>query len=175
VSGGTLWLLLVGGSVLLTLLPWLPPLRKAPAARSTSTLQRLLALLRRLPVRRHYHGEAHGRARVRAGSTGRSRHVHELRICVGACPTATPFRRASDLSAGIELPDRSVAGLRDEVVAAAARLTGEAKVIVFVAATTRIPWRLRIPRPPSSPCLAPGCCRHRSSISCCRGATRTEC
>jgi quinol-cytochrome oxidoreductase complex cytochrome b subunit len=33
VPGGTLWLLLVGGSVLLALLPWLPPLRKAPAAR----------------------------------------------------------------------------------------------------------------------------------------------
>ena len=44
-------------------------------------------------------------------------------ICVGACPTATPFRRAGDrCRPGIELPDRTVAGLRDEVVAAAAKL-----------------------------------------------------
>ena len=52
-------------------------------------------------------------------------------ICVGACPTATPFRSAGELSAGIELPERSVAALREEVVAAAAKLTGAARVVVF--------------------------------------------
>jgi ferredoxin/coenzyme F420-reducing hydrogenase delta subunit len=36
-------------------------------------------------------------------------------ICTGACPTATPFRRRTDLIPGIELPDRTIAALRDEM------------------------------------------------------------
>jgi len=52
-------------------------------------------------------------------------------ICAGACPTSTPFRRASDLVPGIDLPDRSLRALRDEVDAVAAGLSGAAKVIVF--------------------------------------------
>jgi len=38
-------------------------------------------------------------------------------ICVGSCPTATPFRSRSDLVPGIDLPDRSAATLRDEIIA----------------------------------------------------------
>jgi len=132
VRGGTLWLLLVGGSVLLTLLPWLPPLRKAPAARvdldNCNGCSRCFAdcPFGAITMVRRTDGLAFEQeALVDPGM------CMSCGICVGACPTATPFRRASDLSAGIELPDRSVAGLRDEVVAAAAKLTGEAKVIVF--------------------------------------------
>jgi quinol-cytochrome oxidoreductase complex cytochrome b subunit/coenzyme F420-reducing hydrogenase delta subunit len=52
-------------------------------------------------------------------------------ICAGACPTATPFRRASALVAGIDLPDRSVALLRDETEQAAAALRGDGRILVF--------------------------------------------
>ena len=52
-------------------------------------------------------------------------------ICVGACPTATPFRRAGDLSAGIELPDRSVAGACATKSRPRRALAGDARVIVF--------------------------------------------
>lgn len=51
-------------------------------------------------------------------------------ICVGACPTATPFRRSGPLTAGIELPGREMAGLREEIVAATARLGGATRVLV---------------------------------------------
>ncbi len=51
-------------------------------------------------------------------------------ICVGSCPTATPFRTSGSLVPGIDLPDRSAATLREEIVA-----LGESKssphVIVF--------------------------------------------
>ncbi len=36
-------------------------------------------------------------------------------ICAGACPTSTPFRRAQDLSPGIELPDDRLADLRARI------------------------------------------------------------
>ncbi len=53
-------------------------------------------------------------------------------ICAGACPTATPFRRASALVAGIELPDLTVASLRERCERVAAGLAGaEARVLVI--------------------------------------------
>jgi coenzyme F420-reducing hydrogenase delta subunit len=52
-------------------------------------------------------------------------------ICAGACPTSTPFRRASDLVPGIDLPDRPLADLRDRLEAATARLNGHARIVVF--------------------------------------------
>ncbi|MBM3526360.1 MAG: hydrogenase iron-sulfur subunit [Alphaproteobacteria bacterium] len=52
-------------------------------------------------------------------------------ICVGSCPTSMPFRTAAVLSPGIDLPDHSMAMLRDTVHAASAKLAGDARVIVF--------------------------------------------
>ncbi|MCC7320426.1 MAG: cytochrome b N-terminal domain-containing protein [Rubellimicrobium sp.] len=45
-------------------------------------------------------------------------------ICMGSCPSSTPFRRSGDLITGIDLPDRPLAGLRAEVIEGAAALTG---------------------------------------------------
>jgi len=50
-------------------------------------------------------------------------------ICVGACPTAMPFRRLSALVPGIDLPDRTAAELRAQTEAAT--LSGAGRVIVF--------------------------------------------
>jgi Fe-S-cluster-containing hydrogenase component 2 len=52
-------------------------------------------------------------------------------ICAGACPTSTPFRRMSDLVPGIDLPDRTIASLRDQLEVAAARLKGTQRIVVF--------------------------------------------
>ncbi|MGB5103966.1 MAG: 4Fe-4S binding protein [Steroidobacteraceae bacterium] len=132
VGGGTLWLALVGGSVLLALLPWLPPLKKAPPAR--------VDLANCNGCARCFADCPFGAITMVTRTDGLKYEQEALvdpdmcmscGICVGACPTATPFRRAGTLSAGIELPDRSVAGLRDEVVAAAAGLAGGPKVLVF--------------------------------------------
>ncbi len=131
-GGRELWAVLIGGSVLLTMLPWLPPLRKAPPARvDLANCNGCARCFADCPfgaitmVRRSDGLKFEQEAQVTADM------CMSCGICVGACPTATPFRRASDLSAGIELPARSVAGLRDEVVAAAAKLTSGPKVVVF--------------------------------------------
>jgi ferredoxin/coenzyme F420-reducing hydrogenase delta subunit len=131
VDGNVLWLALVGFSVLLALLPWLPPLRKPPPARvdleNCNGCARCFA-------------DCPFGAITMVHRTDGLPYQHEAQvdadmcmscgICVGACPTATPFRRAGVLSAGIELPDRSVANLREEVSAAAARLTGSPRIVV---------------------------------------------
>lgn len=52
-------------------------------------------------------------------------------ICMGACPSSTPFRRSSDLITGIDLPDRPLAALRAEVIAAASALNGPGRVLTL--------------------------------------------
>jgi ferredoxin/coenzyme F420-reducing hydrogenase delta subunit len=131
VDGATLWLVLVCGSLLLAALPWLPRLRKPEPA--------LVDLANCNGCARCFADCPFGAINMVQRSDGLA-FEQEARvdpalcmgcgICVGACPTATPFRRAGDLSAGVELPDRRIAGLRDEVVAAAACLTGSARVLV---------------------------------------------
>ena len=132
VGGRTLWAILVGGSVFMTALAWLPPLRKAPPAR--------VDLANCNGCARCFADCPFGAINM-IGRTDGLKYEQEAQvvaemcmscgICVGACPTATPFRSASELSAGIELPDRSVAALREEVVAAAAKLTGDSRIVVF--------------------------------------------
>ncbi|NJD33048.1 MAG: hydrogenase iron-sulfur subunit [Gammaproteobacteria bacterium] len=131
-GGGSLWLVLAGGSLLLSLLPWLPPLRKPPPARvdlaNCNGCSRCFAdcPFGAITMVQRTDGLAFEQeAKVDADQ------CMSCGICVGACPTATPFRRAGALSAGIELPDRSVAGLRDELIAATAKLSGPARVLVI--------------------------------------------
>lgn len=45
-------------------------------------------------------------------------------ICMGSCPSSTPFRRSGPLVTGIDLPDRPLAEVRAEVIEAAAALAG---------------------------------------------------
>jgi len=52
-------------------------------------------------------------------------------LCAGSCPTSMPFRRLSDLSPGIDMPDRTIAALREETEAAATGLAGPDRIIVF--------------------------------------------
>lgn len=56
-------------------------------------------------------------------------------ICVGACPTATPFRRHSALIAGIELSDHPVMQLRQQVMQTSEGLTGSTRILIFNCAT----------------------------------------
>jgi coenzyme F420-reducing hydrogenase delta subunit len=52
-------------------------------------------------------------------------------ICMGACPSSTPFRRSADLKTGIDLPDYSLRELRERVMNVAAGLSGPARVLVL--------------------------------------------
>jgi ferredoxin/coenzyme F420-reducing hydrogenase delta subunit len=52
-------------------------------------------------------------------------------ICMGACPSSSPFRRSGPLITGIDLPGRPLEQVRAEVVAAAADLTGPGRIMTI--------------------------------------------
>ncbi|MCG6903500.1 MAG: cytochrome b N-terminal domain-containing protein [Rhodobacter sp.] len=52
-------------------------------------------------------------------------------ICMGSCPSSSPFRRSGELITGIDLPDYPLARLRADVIEAAEALTGDARVLTL--------------------------------------------
>ena len=52
-------------------------------------------------------------------------------ICVGACPSSTPFRRIEDMVSGIEMPATPIAPLRRELQKKVSSLSGSHKIVVF--------------------------------------------
>ncbi|MEI8326116.1 MAG: hydrogenase iron-sulfur subunit, partial [Betaproteobacteria bacterium] len=52
-------------------------------------------------------------------------------ICVGSCPSSTPFRRIEELVSGIEMPDQPIAALRRELQQKLAALSGEQPIVLF--------------------------------------------
>jgi coenzyme F420-reducing hydrogenase delta subunit/quinol-cytochrome oxidoreductase complex cytochrome b subunit len=52
-------------------------------------------------------------------------------ICAGACPSSTPFRSVAELVTGIDMPQRPLAALREELERALAGLRREPRIVVF--------------------------------------------
>jgi ferredoxin/coenzyme F420-reducing hydrogenase delta subunit len=117
---------------MLAALPWLPPFKRPPVAfvelASCNGCTRCAEdcpynAISMLP-------RTDGRAFAREAVVDPSLCV-SCGICAGACPTSMPFRRASALVPGIDLPDLTMAELRDRVHAAAAGLVGGPRIMVF--------------------------------------------
>ena len=64
-------------------------------------------------------------------------------ICAGSCPTSTPFRRMSELTPGIDLPDRPIAGIRADTEAEGRRISGMGRIMVFGCINAGTAERLR--------------------------------
>ena len=120
-GNGAVWAFLGAFSLMIALMPWLPPLRRAkPAQIDLEHCNGCARCAEDCPyeairmVRRTDDMPFPTQAEVNPSlcvSCG---------ICVGACPSSTPFRRSEDLKTGIDLPDYSLKELRERVVAAAA-------------------------------------------------------
>jgi len=52
-------------------------------------------------------------------------------ICVGSCPTATPFKRRIEQAPGIELPTDTIKELKEKTIKALDKLTGDSRVVVY--------------------------------------------
>ncbi len=116
-SPGWVWLLLVGASTAIVALPWLPAQKAEQVA--------LVTLDYCNGCERCVDDCPFGAVEMVPRTDGTS-YSHQAEvdpqlcvscgICVGSCPTATPFRSRGPLLPGIDLPDRTAAELRDQVV-----------------------------------------------------------
>jgi quinol-cytochrome oxidoreductase complex cytochrome b subunit/coenzyme F420-reducing hydrogenase delta subunit len=132
-GGAAVWILVLGGGVVLALLPWIRRPKPAPVAVVhldncngcgrcvTDCPFSAIALMPRTD----------GAPFAQQAEVNASRCV-SCGICVGACPTATPFRQASALVPGIELPDELLVKLREDVVARTAKLRGRQRLLALV-------------------------------------------
>jgi Pyruvate/2-oxoacid:ferredoxin oxidoreductase delta subunit/coenzyme F420-reducing hydrogenase delta subunit len=144
---GAVWALLGAFTLMLALMPWLPPLRRARADKPDAQLaapERLRAAVVDL---------AHCNGCERCAEDCPFEAIRMVRrsdgmpfptqadvnpalcvgcgICVGACPSSTPFRRSAELATGIDLPDLPLRELRAQTIAASQRLAGEPRVLVL--------------------------------------------
>ena len=127
------WMLTTTLTVLLMILPWLPPKKKPPVA--VVNLD-------------HCNGcgicfeDCPFDAITMQARTDGARYEHEVAvnpdlcgscgICAGACPASNPFRSAREtLKTGIDMPQQSVDDLRQETRDAIAKLEGDIKILVY--------------------------------------------
>lgn len=121
-SRGAVWALLLGATLLLMLLPWLPP-KRLPATAQVD-------LEECNGCGRCYadcpYSAIDMRPRSERGDPADQVAVVDpalcanCGICAGACPSAMPFRRVRPLPTGIDLPDLSVTDLEERIGAALA-------------------------------------------------------
>jgi ferredoxin/coenzyme F420-reducing hydrogenase delta subunit len=131
-SPGWVWTLLVGISVLMTIAPWAPPARKTTTA--------VVNLDNCNGCKRCVDDCPFGAVEMVPRTDG-SNYTQQASvdddlciscgICVGACPTATPFRSRSALIPGIDLPNRSAADIRQDIIDQAVPAAAEPRVMVF--------------------------------------------
>lgn len=126
------WGVLVGSSLLLSLAPWLPPLRRVPVAQVDP-------------------GNCNGCGRCFADCpfsavtmqprTDDSRHpaiavvdpdlCTSCGICAGACPSSTPFRSIEQLVSGIDMPSFPIRDMRARSRAALEVAEAPVKVLMY--------------------------------------------
>ena len=132
IPGGQLWLVLVVGSIVLSLMPWLPPAKKVWTP--------VVSLQNCNGCGRCFDDCPFSAISMEPRSDGASfaleavvdtNHCVSCGICTGSCPTATPFRRTSAIVPGIELPDYTIADLREKTMEAAQNFGDEARIIVY--------------------------------------------
>ena len=118
---------------LLVILPWLPPLRQAPAARidldncngcTWCVADCPYGAISMIP-------RTDGKPFARQADVDPDRCLR-CGICVASCPTASPFRRMSALVPGVDLPQLTAANLRERMVEAAQAPSEAPRILEFV-------------------------------------------
>ena len=131
-TAGQVWALMIGLSLLLAVLPWLPSrFRQIPVAEvnldDCSGCRLCVAdcpyeavVMRPRSDGMHFLEEAVV-VSDRCVSCG---------ICVGACPSSNPFRGEPDYASGIEMPSMTMSGLRTAMNSDLAKLSEDARILL---------------------------------------------
>lgn len=132
VSGITVWIVLIGATVFLMMMPWMPPGKREPVAvvhlDNCNGCSRCATDCPFSAIRMEPRSDGSGYEQEAVVDPD---HCTSCGICVGACPTATPFRTKSELSPGIELPDHQIRELREKTIAVSNNLHGDDRVMVY--------------------------------------------
>lgn len=119
-------------TLLLILLPWLPPGKHSAPA--------VVDLERCNGCRRCVDDCPYNAVSMQARTDGRPFEEEAIvrsdlcvscGICVGSCPSSTPFRRTSGLVTGIDTPDFNLARLYSDTIGAAGIEPGRKQILVF--------------------------------------------
>lgn len=130
-SASTVWTLIFGFTLLLIALPLLPHTRRAPIAQvdpaNCNGCRRCYVdcPYAAITMARHPDKPKHEIAIVDAD------YCASCGICVGACPSSTPFRSGEKLITGIDMPQQPINDLRHELEVRLAKLTGRTKIVVL--------------------------------------------
>jgi ferredoxin/coenzyme F420-reducing hydrogenase delta subunit len=129
---GAVWGFLGAFSLMVGLMPWLPPLRRAkPAEVDLAHCNGCARCADDCPYEAiRMVSRTDGLPFPTQAQVSPSLCV-SCGICVGACPSSTPFRRSTELRTGIDLPDRSLRMLRERVVAAATSAQDAPRLLIL--------------------------------------------
>lgn len=132
-SYGAVWALVGGATLLLLLVPWLPPLRRpAPAVIDPAHCNGCGRCVEDCPYTAVALGpRTDGQVHFAQQAVVNPSACVSCGICVGACPSSTPFRRTVELATGIDLPDLPLKELREETHAAYGRACGDTRILAF--------------------------------------------
>lgn len=126
------WGLLVGTSLLLSLLPWLPPLRRAPAAVvDPGNCNGCGRCFNDCPFGAVIMQPRNDGTRHKSIAVVEPDLCTACGICAGACPSSTPFRSLEDIVSGIDMPSFPVRDMRSRSREALTSLQAPVKVLVY--------------------------------------------
>jgi ferredoxin/coenzyme F420-reducing hydrogenase delta subunit len=131
-GNGALWAALGAFTLMLAAMPWLPPLRRAkPAIIDLEHCNGCSRCVEDCPYEAIRMVKRTDGLPFPTEAQVNSSLCVSCGICVGACPSSTPFRRSEELKTGIDLPDYSLRLLRERTIEVANTLEGPTRILVL--------------------------------------------